>query len=90
MTVLNDICAWMLRCSVIRCMFCCQLISGLHENSGVLLFVLDNAVDCVHNGHNANQFVLHGLSQWLLSHSLVWSRLAAEADQIALKTVRCL
>jgi len=69
--------------------FFCQLISGLRENSGILLLLLADTVDRFHNGNISHQSVLHGLPQRLFSHPLVWPRLAAEADQISPATVSC-
>jgi len=66
---------------------CCQLLSGLCEDSHLLLLVLDNAVDSVYHGNVTHQSVLHGLPHWLFSLPLVWSRHASEADQISLATV---
>jgi len=64
-----------------------QLLSGLREDIRLLLLILDNAVDSVYNGNIPHQSVLFGLSHWLLSHPVVRSRPASEADQNSLATV---
>ena len=66
---------------------CRQLIPGLLEVVCLLLLILDNATDCLHNGNVAHQSLLHGLSQCLFSHPVVRSRPAAEAHQNSAETV---
>jgi len=78
---------WMLSAMLIYCMIYYQLISGLREDSGVLLLILDNVIYCIRNGNSTHQSVLHGLSDRLFPHPVVWSRFAVETSQVSLETV---